>query len=104
MRLPNNIERYQSVKVSISLFIICTLFRNSPVGITINSQISETPMSRIDFMDDGVVTMNFKIESLSVSYMCNCMCSSYAYYINNFTCLAKYTKCTRILQDLAKIF
>ena len=76
MRLPNNMERYilkcQGVNI-IAQLIICSLFRNSPVGITINSQISDTPMNRIDFIDNGVVTMNFKIESLSVSCMSNCV-------------------------------
>ena len=42
--------------------------RHSPMGITISSQISDTPMSRIEFSDNNVVTMHFEIGSISVSY------------------------------------
>ena len=66
MRLPNNMERYTKVFRCVSL-LTCYLFRTMPAGVTINSQISDTPMSRIKFSDNDVVTMNIKIDSLPVS-------------------------------------
>jgi len=46
------------------LDIIC---RTTPMGVVINSQISNSPMSQIKFSNNDFVTMYFKIESLSVS-------------------------------------
>ena len=61
---------YWNVHKSLLCIFYC---RNLPVGITISSQISDTPMSRIDFINNDVITMNYKIDNVSVSYPVACM-------------------------------
>ena len=78
MLLPNNMRRYIHIKIYAYSYLcyLAAYFRNSPIGVTISSQISDTSMSRIEFSDNDVVTMYFNTEGLSVS------CAAIAVNIN----------------------
>ena len=60
------------------VFFYC---RNLPAGITISSQISDTPMSRIDFINNDVITMNYKIDNVFVSYPVAYTCNYIMYVV-----------------------